>query len=355
VRIDSEQLAQHLTRGTRPLYTVHGEEALLALEAGDLIRRHCHERGYSEREVLSAESGFDWSQLFASAVSLSLFATKRLLELRIPGGKPGNDGSDALRRYAARLPPDTVTLISLPKLDRTQLASGWFEALDTAGVVVAANAVRLARLPAWIAGRLARQDQQIDDETLAFLASRVEGNLLAAHQEVQKLALLFPPGRLDAVQVRSAVLDVARYDVFKLGEALLAGDAARFVRMLDGLRGEGAAPALVLWALAEEARALLHVARGLNAGKPLPQLMREARVWGARAELLPASVRRFGSRELEDALLHAARVDRMVKGLDPGEPWVELLQLGLRLALRAASPGSDPDGGPRRNRGRISV
>jgi len=342
VRIDSEQLAQHLKRGVRPLYTVHGEEALLALEAGDLIRRHCRELGYDEREVLSAESGFDWSQLAGAAGSLSLFATKRVLELRIPGGKPGTDGSDALRRYASDLPPDTVTLISLPKLDRTQLASGWFEALDAAGVVVAANPVTLARLPAWIAGRLAQQEQQIDDEALAFLVSRVEGNLLAAHQEVQKLALLFAPGRLDAAQVRSAVLDVARYDVFKLGETLLAGDAARFVRMLDGLRGEGAAPALVLWALAEEARALLHVARGLSAGKALPQLMREARVWGTRADLLGGSVRRFDPRELEDALLHAARVDRTIKGLDQGEAWAELLQLGLRLARGAAEARGSP-------------
>jgi len=271
VRIDSEQLAQHLKRGVRPLYTVHGEEPLLALEAGDLIRRHCQEVGFSEREVLTAESGFDWSELAAAASSLSLFATKRLLELRIPSGKPGSDGADALRRYANQLPADTVTLISLPKLDRTQLSSGWFEALDAAGIAVAANTVTLARLPAWIAGRLAQQEQQIDDETLAFLVSRVEGNLLAAHQEIQKLRLLFAPGPLDPTLVRSAVLDVARYDVFKLGEALLAGDAARFIRMLDGLRGEGAAPALVLWALAEEARALLHVARGLRAGKALPQ------------------------------------------------------------------------------------
>lgn len=336
MRIDSEQLAQHLKHGVRPLYTVHGEETLLALEAGDLIRRHCQEGGYGEREVLSVESGFDWSQLATAGNSLSLFATKRLLELRIASGKPGSDGADALRRYATRLPPDTVTLISLPKLDRTQLTSGWLEALDAAGVVVAANPVTLARLPGWIAGRLAQQQQQIDDQTLALLVSRVEGNLLAAHQEVQKLALLFAPGSLDPAQVRSAVLDVARYDVFKLGEALLAGDAARFVRMLDGLRGEGAAPALILWALAEEARALLHVARGLRAGKALPQLMREARVWGTRAELLGGSVRRFDSRELEDALLHAARVDRMVKGLDPGDAWAGLLQLGLRLARRPA-------------------
>jgi DNA polymerase-3 subunit delta len=347
VRIDTEQLAQHLDRGLKPLYTLHGEETLLALEASDRIRRRCHEEGYSEREVLTVESGFDWSQLAMSGNSLSLFATRRLLELRVPGGKPGNDGAEALRRYAADLPPDTVTLISLPKLERTQQSTGWFEALDAAGVVIAANPVTLARLPSWIAGRLALQDQRVDEQTLEFLVRRVEGNLLAAHQEVQKLALLFPPGKLDPEQVKGAVLDVARYDVFKLGEALLAADAPRFVRMLDGLRGEGAAPPLVLWALAEEARALLHVGRGLAAGRALQQLMREARVWGGRAELMSRSVRRFTSRELEDVLLHAARVDRMIKGLGRGDVWDELQQLGLRLIL--------PSGDVRPNRGRISA
>jgi DNA polymerase-3 subunit delta len=347
VRIDTEQLAQHLGRGLKPVYTIYGEESLLVLEASDRIRKRCREEGYSEREVLSVEAGFDWSQLAASGNSLSLFATRRLLELRIPTGKPGNDGAEALRRYAADLPPDTVTLISLPKLERTQQSSSWFDALDAAGIIIAANPVTVARLPRWIADRLALQDHQVDEQTLAFLVSRVEGNLLAAHQEVQKLALLFPPGKLDPGQVKDAVLDVARYDVFKLGEALLAGDAPRFARMLNGLRGEGAAPPLVLWALAEEARALLHVGRGLAAGRPPQQLMREARVGGARAELMPASARRFTARELEDTLLHAARVDRMIKGLSRGDVWDELLQIGLRLL----GPSRDV----RPNRGRISA
>ena len=347
MRIDTEQLAQHLGRGLKPLYTVYGDETLLALEAADRIRRRCREDGYSEREVLSVEGGFDWSQLASSGSSLSLFATRRLLELRMPSGKPGNDGAEALRQYAARVPADVVTLISLPKLERTQQSSSWFEALDAAGVIVAANPVTVARLPRWIADRLALQDHHVDEQTLAFLVSRVEGNLLAAHQEVQKLALLFPPGQLDLAEIKDTVLDVARYDVFKLGEALLSGDAPRFARMLSGLRGEGAAPPLVLWALTEEARALLYVGRGLAAGRALPQLLREARVWGPRAELLPASARRLTTRELEDTLLHAGRVDRMIKGLSRGDVWDEMLQIGLRLL----GPSRDV----RPNRGRISA
>jgi len=345
MRIDSEQLGQHLSRGLRPLYTIHGDEALLALEAADRLRRRCHEEGYSEREVLSVESGFDWSRLVMSGSSLSLFGSKRLLEVRIPSGKPGNDGAQALRAYAADLPPDTITLVQLPKLDRAQLSSGWLEALDVAGVVVAATPVQLSRLPQWLAGRLAQQGQQADQPTLEFIVSRVEGNLLAAHQEIQKLALLFPPGKLDLAEVEQAVLDVARYDVFKLGEALLSSDAARFARMLEGLRGEGVAAPLVLWAIAEEARALLHVRNGQRQGRSVQQLLREARVWGARAELLPSALKRLSIAELEDVLLHAAGIDRMIKGIAKGDVWDELLQLGMRLVYpgrRAANRATIP-------------
>ena len=236
----------------------------------------------------------------------------------------------------------------LPKLDRATLATAWFEALDAAGVSVTANPVPPARLPQWLAGRLEQQGQQADHDTLQFLADMVEGNLLAAQQEVQKLALLFPPGRLTLEEVEPAIADVARYDVFKLGETLLSGDRARFVRMLEGLKGEGVAPPLVLWAIAEEIRALLRVSTAVSQRHPLQAAMREARVWGARAELLPRALRRLQAAELEEALLHAAAVDRMGKGLVRGDVWDELLRLGLRLM---PAPAARPAG----NRGRIAV
>jgi DNA polymerase-3 subunit delta len=345
MRVDSEQLAQHVKRGLKALYTVHGEETLLALEAADRIRLQARGEGYTEREVLSVESGFDWSQLAASASSLSLFASRRILELRIPSGKPGAEGAEAIKRFAAHLPPETLSLVSLPKLDRATLNSGWFEALDAAGVTVVANAVPPARLPQWLAGRLAQQGQEADADTLALLAGMVEGNLLAAQQEVHKLALLFPPGRLTREGVESAVLDVARYDVFQLGEAMLAADAARFVRVLDGLEGEGVAPPLVLWAIGEELHALWRVSAAAAGGKPMPLALREARVWGARAELLPRALRRLRTSDLEAALLHAAEVDRTIKGLARGDVWGELLRLGLRLALPSHAG----------NRGRITA
>lgn len=337
MRIDTDQLAAHAGRGLAPLYTIFGEETLLVLEAADLIRTHARAAGYSERHVLTVESGFDWSQLAMTGNSLSLFATKRIIDLRIPSGKPGTEGAEQLRTYADNLAADTLTLITLPKLDRTQQGSAWFEALDHAGITVAANPVTAARLPRWLGARLSAQGHKPDDAALQFLATRTEGNLLAAHQEVQKLGLLFPPGALGLAQVEEAVLDVARYDAFKLGECVLAGDIARLTRMLDSLRGEGAAPTLVLWALTEEARALLHVLNGQEERRPLQQLLREARVWGARAELLPKALRRFTRRQLEDALLYAADVDQMVKGLVKGDLWDALLELGLRLA-RARAP-----------------
>lgn len=331
MRIDCEQLATHLKRGLSPLYTVFGEETLLALEAADRIRDAARGNGYDEREVLTVESSFDWSRLTMSGNSLSLFGSRRLLELRIPGGKPGNEGADAIKRFAAKLPPDTLTLVTLPKLDRNTQGGGWFSALDSAGTTVAANAVPLAKLPQWIAGRLAAQGQRASGEALQFLADMVEGNLMAARQEVLKLALLFPEGELQLADIKGAVLDVARYDVFKLGEPLLAGDAARFVKVLNGLRAEGAAPPLVLWAISEEIHALWRVGRLMRAGRAQPAALREARVWGARADLLPRALRRVDGAQLAAAIVHAAQVDRLIKGLGDGDLWDELTHLGLRL------------------------
>jgi DNA polymerase-3 subunit delta len=349
MRLDSEQLAQHLVRGLTPLYTIYGEEALLALEAADRIRAQARAAGHTEREVLTVEAGFDWSLLAMSGNSLSLFGTRRILELRVPSGKPGTEGAEAIKRFAADLPPDTISLVLLPRLDKATLATAWFEALDAAGVTVAANPIAPSRLPEWLAGRLAQQGQQADAQTLRFLADMVEGNLLAAQQELHKLALLFPPGRLTLEAVEPAIADVARYDVFKLGETLLCGDRARFVRMLDGLKGEGVAPPLVLWAIAEEIRALLRVSNAVSQQRPMPVALREARVWGARADLLPRALRRLQAGELEETLLQAAAADRMSKGLVRGDVWEALLGLGLRLMPAAAARSA------RGNRGRIQA
>jgi DNA polymerase III subunit delta len=336
MRISTEQLEQHLARELRPLYTVFGDEALLALEASDRIRARARAEGYTERQVLTADSAFRWSELAFAGNSQSLFAVRRILELRVPTGKPGVEGSEALQQYCGRHPPDTLTLVVLPGIDwRTQKA-GWFEALDRAGVAVEARTVTRKALPQWIAGRLRAQNQDADRETLDFISDRVEGNLLAAHQEVKKLGLVFPAGRVTYEQAREAVLDVARYDVFNLGEALLEGDVLRLARMMDGLKGEGVAPPLVLWALAEEIRAIARVLDGIAAGKTPPQLWRDARVRGGiHQQLMQQNCRRFTREQIEAAIVHSAKADRMVKGLIRGDVWDEMLQLGLRFAPAA--------------------
>ncbi len=337
VRLDA--LAGHLERRLAPLYVVHGDEHLLAIEAADRIRGAARRAGFAERDVLSVDRHFRWNRLVEAGQSLSLFGDRKVIELRIPGGKPGKDGSAALQAYAKTVRDgDTVTLVTLPKLDRDQKASAWFTALDGVGVTIEAPLVERDRLPAWIAERLAGQGQSAAPEALAFVADRVEGNLLAAHQEIQKLALLHPTGKLSFDDVRDAVLDVARYDVFKLGLAMLAGDAARTARMIDGLRGEGESPVLVHWAMTEEVRALLRAKIGVAAGQSVQGLMRQLRVWGARERLFEAAVARLSLAALRDALARCAEIDRIVKGLRGlgpaplGDPWTELSRLGVAVA-----------------------
>lgn len=333
MRIASEQLAPQLTRELKPLYTVFGDEPLLALEATDRIRNKARAEGYVEREILTVDTGFKWAQLAMAANSQSLFASRKLLELRIPTGKPGTEGAETLREYCSALPADTVTLIYLPEIDWRSQKAAWFEALDHGGVLVEAKAVQRKALPQWLAGRLKAQQQEADAEALAFIADRVEGNLMAAFQEVQKLALLFPKGSISFDQIREAVLDVARYDVFNLGEAMIEGDAVRLARMLDGLKGEGAAPPMALWAFSEEIRAIGKLLAGMESGRPLNTLWREARVWGpAHQNSMQQNLRRFKSAQVTQALRHAATIDRMVKGLAKGDVWDELLQLALRFA-----------------------
>ncbi|MDP2963645.1 MAG: DNA polymerase III subunit delta [Sulfurimicrobium sp.] len=331
MRIKPEQLDQHLQKGLQPLYLLFGDEPLLIQEAADTIRRSARLEGCGEREVFTAERGFNWQNLLASGNSLSLFSSRRLVEVRIPSGKPGNDGSQALQEYCSRLPPDTVTLVICPKLDKAAQAGKWFKAMEQAGVAVAFFPVERAQLPAWIGARLGRQNQRAEPVVLQFLADQVEGNLLAAFQEVQKLALLFPAGVLSLEQVRDAVADVARFDVFKLGDALLAGDAARVYRILDVLRGEGEDPVLILWALTREIRTLAKLRGGMRRGGSLPQLMRDAWIWETRQRLVEQAVKRTSEARLLQGLRQAAGIDRMIKGLAKGDVWDELLQLGLTM------------------------
>ena len=341
MQLRADQLAAHLSKGLRPLYTIYGDEPLLAQEAADAVRAAARAAGHTERQVHSvAGAHFDWSGLLGASQAMSLFADKQLIEIRIPSGKPGKDGSEALQRYCEHLSDDVVTLVQLPKLDRTQQSSAWFTALDGAGAMVRVDPIERKALPVWIAQRLSLQGQRVHggengQHALAFFADRVEGNLLAAHQEIQKLALLHPVGELTWEQVEAAVNNVARYDVFKLTDAVLAGNPQRVARMLDGLRAEGVAEVLVHYTLSEDIRALKRVKDAVAAGRPLPMALRENRIWGTRERAFERVLPALSTRRLAQLLRAAHTVDGIVKGLKqpdwPGNGWQALQRLALML------------------------
>ena len=348
MQVRPDALGPHLAKGLQPIYTVFGDEPLLAQEAADAVRTAAKAEGYGERQVFTvAGNSFDWSAVIAAAQAMSLFAERQFIEIRIPSGKPGKEGSEALQRYCDGLPPDVLTLVTLPRLDKQQQSSAWFQALDQHGVTLRVDPIERRALPQWIAQRLGRQQQRVEDgeagqRTLDFFADRVEGNLLAAHQELQKLALLHPPGLLTFEQIEAAVLDVARFDVFKLSEALLGGQLARGLRMLDGLEAEGEAAVLVHWTLAEDIRALARVRDALDGGKPLPLALREARVWGPKEKLFERIAPGLNSAVMTPLVQAAQICDGLVKGLRhpdwPTEPWMGLRRLALMLAQAAAGP-----------------
>ncbi len=329
MRLSSEKLESILGRELEPMITVLGEEPLLAFEALDSLRKAAHQRGYTTREVLTVESGFEWGSLGFACNSTSLFGEKKLVELRIPSGKPGVEGARHLERLGQLSNPDTLVLISLPAVDYRTQQSVWFKALESAGMMIVATSVPRDRLPNWIAQRLAVQQQKATPETLAFLADRVEGNLLAAHQEIMKLGLLFPAGMLSPDAVHNAVLNVARYDIHDLASALISGDLARYARTLRGLRAEGEALPLVLWAIVEDLRALNHLVTAQQNRRSLSVACKEARVWGPRQKLLESLAARTAPGVCEAALIKAAQVDRTIKGVEQGDPWDTLLELGL--------------------------
>ena len=329
--LKGEQLAAHLERELRPLYVLYGDEPLLVIEAADTIRARARKAGYSEREILTVLPHFDWNQLLAAGGNLSLFGDRKLIDLRIPTGKPGKEGSAALQEWCRNLSPDNLLLVTLPELDWREEKAAWFTTLVNAGVALKLMAPPLAELPGWIAERLRRQQQSADLDSLKFIAERVEGNLLAAHQEISKLGLLYPPGALSLEQIRDAVLNVARYDIDGLREALLAGDVTRLWRTLDGLMHEGEPPPLVLWAMSEEIRTLTLIRGGLDRGRPLEMLLKEAKVWGPRANPVKKALQRLSTATLESAMHQAGRIDRLAKGIGQGNVWEKFLRLGLSL------------------------
>lgn len=350
MQLPGAQLNNHLQKGLKALYTVHGDEPLLVQEAADAIRATARAQGFTERTSHTVSGAhFDWSEVLAAGGSLSLFADKQIVELRIPSGKPGKEGSPAIQQLAqaSQGNDSTLTLVILPKLDKMTRTGAWFTALESCGVTVQVDPVERAALPAWIAQRLQAQGQrvlagEVGQRTLGFFADRVEGNLLAAFQEIQKLGLLYPQGELSFEQVESAVLNVARYDVFKLSEAVLGGQVARVQRMLDGLEAEGEASVLVHYTLSEDIRSLKRVKDAMQAGRPLPMALREQRVWGVKERLFERVLPRLSEVTLSGLLHSAHQVDGIVKGLKqtdwPADGWQSLHRLAMQLCQACAVP-----------------
>ena len=325
MRTTTRQLDAQLRKGLAPLYAVYGAEPLLALEAADRIREAARKDGCTEREIFFAEPGADWSRFGASGANMSLFATKRLLELRVPTGKPGMDGGRAIEAWCKRLPEDAITLVMLPELEWQQMKAKWFEALDGAGVLVEAKPITRDELPEWLAVRLARQGQRAGVETLEWLADRVEGNLLAARQEVEKLALLLPAGEITREQLADAVTDVSRFERDALLEAISAGDTAKISRVVAALKAGAEPLPLLLWQLAEELRILMMYAANQ---KPWRRMSPE------RTAALQRLARRHDARSFHRELLRAHVIDRMIKGVEVGDPWDGILDLALGIAAK---------------------
>jgi DNA polymerase III subunit delta len=315
MRLRGEQLPGHLAKTLAPVYAILGDEPLLLLEAADAVRAAARKHGYAEREIYEPGRSFDWSELAHAGASLSLFGSRKMVELRLASGKPAAQASDAIVAWCERPNPEALLLVTMPRPE----GGGWWEApwflaLNKAGIIVEVQSVSRAALPGWLEKRLARQKQSASREVLEYLADRIEGNLLAAHQEVQKLALLAPEGELSLDTVRDAVADVARYDTYVAAHALVSGDTARYLRVLEGLRGEGEAPTYLLFTLSS---ALFALATGERVTKAMQAVLDKAR--------------RYPPAALQRAIRRAAAVDRAIKGVDAVEPWEEFAKLGLEL------------------------
>ena len=332
MRLDQSQLKQHLEKQLAPLYMLVGDEPLAQSECLDTIRLAARKAGADERSSFIVERYFNWQQIQQFGQAMSLFSSKRILEIHIPSGKPGVDGGKVLSELAQNAIPDATTIVVLPTLERETKNSAWFGALQSAAVTIELNEVAPAALPQWIAKRLALQNQSTDAASLAFMAHQVEGNLLAAHQEIQKLGLLYPAGELSAEDVSSAVLNVSRYDAFQLGEAVLAGDAERTSRILQGLQDEGEQPVAVMNPLIWLLRPLVRVKHAEMRGENVMNAMTNARIFGDRQTLTKKALSRLSARQLEAALQKLCDIDRIAKGVMLGDAWLELSRLCFGLA-----------------------
>ncbi len=323
MKLTPEALSGHLEQQLLRVYLISGDEPLLAGEAADAIRAAARNKGFTERDVHFLERGSDWDDVRASAGNLSLFGARRVVEIRMPTGKPGVAGGAALVSLIEIDDRDTVYLILTPRLDRDVQSAAWVRAVETHGAWVQVWPIDADRIATWLKARARRLGLKVAGDGIELLAERTEGNLLAAHQELEKLRLLAPQGEVTADTILASVADSARFDVFQLGEAVLAGETERALRMLAGLRAEGVEATLVLWALTKAVRDLWACVTAVPGSRP--------KVWGRQAAALDKGARRASRLPYSSLVLRASRADRMVKGRLSGDAWDEMILLAAEI------------------------
>lgn len=321
MKIQVNQLSSHLMKSLAACYLVTGDEHLIVGEALDAIRKAARERGFTARETHVTSTSFDWNALWASTANMSLFAEKRIVELRLPTGKPGKVGGQAIVDLVDQAGPDLLFIVTGPKLDKNTSASKWAKTIEKKGVSLPIWPISVRELPAWIANRMRAAGLQPDREAVSLLADRVEGNLLAADQEIEKLRLLLGEGKVSAQDVSNAVANSSRYDVYKLTDSALAGDARRSVKILGGLRAEGVEPVIVMWALTRELRTLVTLDDAIRQGADLGSAMQKARIWSSRQGLVRSCISRHQHGDFHKMLKATGRADAAAKGQRTGDPW----------------------------------
>ncbi len=339
MQIKPEQLNVALSKDLASIYFVTGDEPLLVQEACDQIRAAARQAGCAEREIHHVEAGFDWQDFIQAGDAMSLFADKKLIELRLPTGKPGDKGSKAFQAYAARPPEDDILLIIAGKLEGSSKNSKWYKALNKAGAIVTIWPMDLRQLPGWVMRRMQQKGLQASQDAVALLVERVEGNLLACSQEIEKLLLVHGPGQINVQDVLDGVTDSSRFDIYKLVDAALQGDASRTTRIINGLKGEGVEPVLMLWALTREIRTMTEMAFEMNKGSSVEQVLGKWRVWDKRKPLVRTGLQRHSLPQWQAMLRRAAEIDAMIKGRQVGNVWDEFLELSLLLGGVRLHPG----------------
>jgi len=334
MNVRPDQLKSVVAKRTYPVYMVSGDEPLQQMESLDLIRSYLRDNDFSEREVLDVDAQFDWQRLMDEAANMSLFATRRIVELRIPSAKPGRQGSQVLKDYLSRPPEDTVLVINAGKVDGNSKKSAWYKAVEQSGMIVQCWPVAVDKLSAWLQQRFRARDMDADNEVLTYISQHVEGNLLAADQEIEKLYLLLGPGKISYADVAEAVTSQSRYSVFELVDMMLAGDSKRVIRIITGLKAEGVVPVVVNWALAKDIRLLAQASQDISSAD---FMLKRSGVWQSRIAMFKACMSRHSARSFQLMLKRCSYIDAVSKGMIDSNVWDDIESLCVRMAGTSSS------------------